>query len=196
MQLILDTFNNQTSAYAFRVNPAGIQWDARWTESSSFRIPSLDTSLEAVWDSEGEINDQGYMVSMTVPLRSLRFADVDDQTWRIQVTRVIERLGEESHWPAYSIDIDGRLNQAALLNGIRGVSPGNNSQIVPFIFAREREAINMSAAGGPQFQTSADYDIGVDAKFVFNDSMILDMTLNPDFSQVCLLYTSPSPRDS
>ena len=184
VQLILDTFNNQTSAYAFRVNPAGIQWDARWTESSSFRIPSLDTSLEAVWDSEGEINDQGYMVSMTVPLRSLRFADADDQTWRIQVTRVIERLGEESHWPAYSIDIDGRLNQAALLNGIRGVSPGNNSQIVPFIFAREREAINMSAAGGPQFQTSADYDIGVDAKFVFNDSMILDMTLNPDFSQV------------
>ena len=45
VQLILDTFNNQTSAYAFRVNPAGIQWDARWTESSSFRIPSLDLSL-------------------------------------------------------------------------------------------------------------------------------------------------------
>ena len=184
VQLTIDTFNNQISAYAFRVNPNGIQWDARWTESSSFRRSSFDTSLEAVWESEGQITDQGYMVRMTIPLRSLRFADTDEQVWRIQVTRMVERLGEESHWPAYSIDIDGRLNQAALLTGISNVSPGNNSQIVPFVFAREREAINKGALGGPQFQTSTDYDVGIDAKFVFNDSMILDMTLNPDFSQV------------
>ena len=105
VQLTIDTFNNQISAYAFRVNPNGIQWDARWTESSSFRRSSFDTSLEAVWESEGQITDQGYMVRMTIPLRSLRFADTDEQVWRIQVTRMVERLGEESHWPAYSIDI-------------------------------------------------------------------------------------------
>ena len=88
-----------------------------------------------VWESDGELTDQGYMAQMSIPLRSLRFPDNSEQTWRIQFARNIPRYGEESYWPPYSVDVEGRLNQTATLTGIRDVSPGNNSQIIPFLFA-------------------------------------------------------------
>ena len=183
VEITVDTFNDQRAAFTFRSTPLGIQWDARWTEGSS-RRGGFDTTLEAVWDSEGRLTDEGYMVKMAIPLRSLRFPDTDEQTWRVQFARIIPRLSEQSFWPAYTIDIEGRLNQTALLNGIRDVSPGNNYQIIPFLFAREVDALNPAMAGGPGFEATSEQDLGVDAKFVFNDSMVLDITLNPDFSQI------------
>jgi hypothetical protein len=181
--LTIDTFNDQRTALSFHATPLGIQWDARWTEGSSLRA-GFDTTLEAVWDSEGELTDQGYMVRMSVPLRSLRFPDTDEQLWRVQFGRTIPRLSEFAYWPAYSLEVEGRLNQTALLRGIHDVSPGNNSQIIPFIFARDVDALNPNAPGGPRFETETEMDVGIDAKIVFNDSMVLDITLNPDFSQV------------
>ena len=181
--LTIDTFNDQRTAVSFHSSPLGIQWDARWTEGNSFR-GGFDTTFEAVWDSEGELTEQGYMVRMAVPLRSLRFPDTDEQLWRIQLGRNIPRLSEFSYWPAYSLDIEGRLNQTALLTGIADVSPGNNFQFIPFLFARDVDAIERNAVGGPRFDTTTEQDVGLDAKFVFNDAMVLDLTLNPDFSQV------------
>lgn len=183
VELTIDTFNDQRTAYTFRVTPLGVQWDARWTEGFSNRA-GFDTTWEAVWDSEGEVNDQGYIVRIAVPLRGLRFPDTQDQVWRVQASRQIPRLSEESFWPPYSNAVDGRLNQTALLTGIRNVSPGSNTQIIPFVFARDVEAINPRALGGPLMESDKEYDVGVDAKFVFNDAWVLDLTLNPDFSQV------------
>ncbi|MDF1765165.1 MAG: DUF5916 domain-containing protein [Gammaproteobacteria bacterium] len=183
VEMVIDTFNDQRAAFGFRSTPLGMQWDARWTEGASNRA-GFDTTLETVWESDGQVTDRGYMVKMAIPLRSLRFLDRPEQLWRIQFGRIIPRLSEESYWPPYLIDIEGRLNQTAELRGIRNVSPGNNSQIVPFVFAREVDSLRTRAPGGPAFQQSSEQDVGVDAKFVFNDSMVLDVTLNPDFSQV------------
>ncbi|MDD9958036.1 MAG: DUF5916 domain-containing protein [Gammaproteobacteria bacterium] len=181
--LTIDTFNDQRTALSFHATPLGIQWDARWTEGSSLRA-GYDTTFEAVWDSDGQLTEQGYMVSMAVPLRSLRFPDSDEQLWRVQFGRNIPRLSEFSFWPQYTIEIEGRLNQTALLRGIENVSPGNNSQFIPFLFARDVDALNTRAVGGPKFDNTSEQDVGLDAKFVFNDSWVLDVTLNPDFSQV------------
>ncbi len=183
VELTIDTFNDQRTAYTFRVTPLGMQWDARWTEGFSNRA-GFDTTWEAVWDSDGEVTDKGYMVSIAVPLRGLRFPAESEQLWRVQVGRQIPRLSEDSFWPPYSIAVDGRLNQTALMSGIRNVSPGNNTQITPYMFARNVDALNRAAVGGPKFQTDSEYDMGVDAKFVINDAWVLDLTLNPDFSQV------------
>ena len=183
VEISFDTFNDQRAAFSFRTTPLGIQWDARWTEGSS-RRGGFDTTLEMVWESDGQLTDQGYMAKMAIPLRSLRFPDSSEQNWRIQFGRNIPRYGEESYWPPYSVDVEGRLNQTATLTGIRDVSPGNNSQIIPFIFAREVDSLDLGATGGPKFDQSSEQDVGLDAKFIFNDSMVLDITLNPDFSQV------------
>ena len=160
--LTIDTFNDQRTALSFHSTPLGIQWDARWTEGSSIRA-GFDTSFEAVWESEGRVTDQGYMVWMSIPLRSLRFREADEQVWRVQFGRLIPRYSEFSFWPRYSLELEGRLNQTALLRGIEDVSPGNNSQFIPFLFTREVDAIDPRALAGPNFATSLENDLGLDA---------------------------------
>jgi hypothetical protein len=179
VELTIDTFNDQRTAYSFKVTPLGIQRDSRWTEGRS-----MDDSWDAAWTTDGELTDEGYMVKIAVPLASIRFPAAEEQTWRIQAGRFIPRLSEESYWPAYSLVRGGRLNQAALVTGMRDLVPGNNNQFIPYIFSRQADVLRPTAPGGPAMQTERETEIGLDAKFVFRDSWVLDLTLNPDFSQV------------
>jgi hypothetical protein len=80
--------------------------------------------------------------------------------------------------------VDGRLNQAATLSGVRDVSPGRNIQLIPFAFVRSYDVLDGALAGGPGFNKDTEDDIGLDAKIVLRDSFVLDFTYNPDFSQV------------
>jgi uncharacterized protein DUF5916 len=180
--ILIDTFNDQRTGYAFRSSPVGVQWDARWSEASG--SAGYDSAFEAVWHTEAALTTRGYVVKMTIPFRAMRFPETAEQRWRVQLERIIPRLSEESFWPAYSQTVDGRLNQSAALTGVRDVSPGRNMQIIPFAFVRKYDVLDASLAGGPGFDEDTEDDVGVDAKFVLRDSFVLDLTVNPDFSQV------------
>ena len=56
--------------------------------------------------------------------------------------------------------------------------------LIPYAFVRNYDALDPNAPGGPAFNQETENEFGLDAKFVFNDSLVLDATLNPDFSQV------------
>ena len=170
--ILIDTFNDQRTGYSFRSTPLGVQWDGRWNEAS--RNAGFDSSYQAVWSTDGERTDSGYMVRMAVPLRSLRFPETGEQVWRVMFERQLPRLSEQAHWPAYSSTIQGRLNQAASLTGIRDVSPGRNIQVIPFAFVRDYDVLDPGAPGGPSFSQDTEDEFGLDAKFVFNDSLVLD----------------------
>ena len=173
----IDTFNDRRRAYTFLATPLGLQWDALWTEGQDF-----DSSYDALWYSEGRLTDQGYMVLMAIPFSTLRFSPDEDQTWGILFNRTIPRLSEQSFWPRYTNQIEGRLNQAATMDGVRNVSPGRNIRLNPYVFARNVRFLNQEQA---RFDSDDfDPDVGLDAKFVIRDSFVLDLTANPDFSQV------------
>jgi hypothetical protein len=179
--LLIDTFDDQRTAYGFRSSPLGVQWDGRWSEVTR---GGYDESYEAVWYTDAQRTPQGYVVLMTIPFRTMRFPETLEQRWRIQLERLIPRSSEESYWPAYSQTVDGRLNQAAVLNGVRDVSPGRNIQLIPFAFVRSYDVLERNLAAEPGFTEDTEDDIGLDAKFVLKDSFVLDLTYNPDFSQV------------
>ncbi|HEY5622529.1 MAG TPA: carbohydrate binding family 9 domain-containing protein, partial [Gammaproteobacteria bacterium] len=115
VSILIDTFNDQRTGYAFRSTPLGVQWDGRWNEAG--RSQGFDSSYQAVWYTDAELTESGFAVLMTVPFRTLRFPETGEQTWRIMLERQRPRLSEQSHWPAYSNTISGRLNQAASLTG-------------------------------------------------------------------------------
>jgi hypothetical protein len=179
--LLIDTFDDQRTAYGFRSSPLGVQWDGRWSEVTR---GGYDSSYEAVWYTEAQRTPGGYVVIMTIPFRTMRFPETLEQRWRVQLERLIPRSSEESYWPAYSQTVDGRLNQAAVMNGVRDVSPGRNIQLIPFAFVRSYDVLDADRAGGPGFRDDTEDDIGLDAKVVLKDSFVLDFTYNPDFSQV------------
>ncbi len=183
VRVMLDTFHDQRRAYAFMTNPFGIQRDALFTEGG--RGSGFDRSFDTLWYSRGQLTDRGYVVWMAIPFKSLRFPSTPQQTWGIYFLREIPRNNEQSFWPHISSRIEGRLNQAATLRGVENISPGRNVQLIPFGVLRSFRALDTRDPNQPRFvRDRADPDAGLDAKFVFKDSLVLDVALNPDFSQV------------
>jgi hypothetical protein len=179
VQVMLDTFHDRRRAYSFVINPLGIQLDRLYTETSGF-----DDSWDALWDSEGKITPEGYVTRMAIPFRSLRFP-TDAKEMGIVLQRIIPRLNEKTYWPRVSSKIDGRLNQEGTLNGFDKISPGRNIQLIPYAQFRSFQALNQVDPNAPFFQRKrAEFDGGLDAKFVVKDRLVLDFTVNPDFSQV------------
>jgi len=180
--IFLDTFNDQRRAYLFVVNPLGIQGDAAYTERAGGQF---DNSFDTVWHSRGTLTPQGYVVWVAIPFRSLRFSPEKNQEWGIILGRRIKKDNEVSFWPYVTSRIEGMLNQEARLLGISDVSPGRNLQLIPYGFFRSFRALDSSAEEGPRYVTHrADFDGGADFKTVFRDSLVLDLTANPDFSQI------------
>ncbi|HNR38148.1 MAG TPA: DUF5916 domain-containing protein [Acidobacteriota bacterium] len=180
VEIMLDTFNDRRRAYAFLTNPFGIQWDAIWNEGENF-----DSSFDTLWYSEGRLTAEGYAVWFKIPFRSLRFSSAPEQEWGIILNRAIPRTTENAFWPRISSRLAGRLNQQARATGLRGISPGRNLQFIPYGVFRSWRSIEADSVNGPDWVSDlAEFDGGVDAKVVLKDSLVFDVAVNPDFSQV------------
>src|SRR5215469_14733543 len=189
-EIMIDTFDDARRGYAFAANPLGIQWDALWTEGSIGNgLPAdysgFDPSFDTVWNSEGRLTSQGYMLLMSIPFKSLRFPSTDVQHWRIILNRGIPRTNENLFWPRISNRIQGRFNQAATATGIDHISPAHNIQLIPYGLLRSFRDIDQRDTNNPFFESgSVKPQAGLDGKFILHDSFVLDATINPDFSQV------------
>ena len=186
VEVMLDTFRDRRRAYMFQTTPLGVQWDAMWTEQPFDETSgNVDTSFDTVWNSRGQVTDKGYVVLMAIPFHSLRFPNVAKQSWGIILYRGITRKGEDSFWPHISMAEDGRLKQEASLEGMEGISPGENMQIIPYTILRSARALDDRAPFDPHFSEPAlAGQIGLDGKFLLHNNFVLDVTANPDFSQV------------
>jgi len=187
VEVMLDTFHDRRRAYMFQTTPLGVQWDAIWTEASREEQVQghLDTSFDTVWDSRGKLTSRGFVVLIAVPFKSLRFPARKIQDWGIILYRGITRKTEDSFWPQISLKVEGRLSQAATLYGLEGISPGRDIELIPYGLLRGFRALDTRDPSSPYFQkATAQGQPGMDAKFVFHDHFTLDVTANPDFSQV------------
>jgi len=183
---MLDTFHDRRRAYAFQTTPLGVQWDAIWTEASREETSgNWDTSFDTVWDSHGKVTDRGFVVLISIPFKSLRFPAGRKQEWGIILYRGIVRKNEDSFWPHISYKVAGRLGQAATLRGLEGISPGHSLELIPYGVMRGFRALDQLDPNNPYFQhADVQGQPGMDAKFVIHDHFVVDMTANPDFSQV------------
>ncbi len=186
VEIMLDTFHDRRRAYAFQTTPLAVQWDAIWTEASRAEVNgNFDTSFDTVWNSRGKVTSRGFVVWMAIPFKSLRFPPTKQQVWGIILYRGIHRLNEDSFWPQISRRVQGRLGQAATLNGLEGISPGHSIDLIPYGLLRGFRALDTRDPANPYFQhAEVQGQPGMDAKFVIHDHFVVDMTANPDFSQV------------
>lgn len=177
--VLLDTFHDHQRAYEFLVNPYGVQMDGVAREGQND-----DYSWDTVWYTEGRITNDGYVVLVTLPFRSLRFLRKPVQEWGISLARRISRNSEMSFYPYLTRKVAGFANQMGHLDGVGEISPGRNMQFIPYLSMTGARSFDRSAAGGAQYRTDYEPRGGVDSKMVFRDAITLDVTVNPDFSQV------------
>ena len=182
LDLFLDTFHDHRHAYVFTVNPFGLQQDGSYEENAS---PNYDSSFDTVWKSKGRRTKQGFVVWEAIPFKSLRFPATPKQTWGILFIRWIPRNNGSDTWPRVSTRIQGRLGQEATLEGIHSISRGHNVQFIPYAYERSYRALDTRDPANPQFVSRKfDPQVGLNGKAVLKDSLVLDATVNPDFSQV------------
>jgi hypothetical protein len=184
--VMFDTFHDRRRAYEFQTTPLGIQWDAIYTEATRAEAGgNWDTSFDTVWESKGKVTDRGFVVFMAIPFKSLRFPSTREQTWGILLYRGIVRKNEDDFWPYVSRKVEGRLGQAATLYGLEGISPGRDIELLPYGVMRGFRSLDQVDPYNPFFQqATAQGQTGMDAKFVIHDHFVVDLTANPDFSQV------------
>jgi hypothetical protein len=175
--LMLDTFQDRRRAYLFIVNPLGVQLDGVTTDGAR----DDDYTFDTVWASRGRLTPFGYVVWMAIPFKSLRFSSATDQSWGIALTRSINRSNEAVFWPFITRRLSGAVRQLATATGIREISPGRNYQFIPYAAFTGSRFLDVDR---PAFETDGDARVGVDSKVVIKDAFTLDLTLNPDFSQV------------
>jgi hypothetical protein len=179
--IYLDTFRDGRRAYEFACNPLGIQNDSLYSEDSD----SADLAFDAVWTSHGKLTSGGYIVLMSVPFKSLRFSHERSQTWNVAAWRVLGRRTEESWWPRINSEHRGILSQAAVASGMENIAPGRNLQLVPYISSRTYQSVDARDPQNPVYSgRAAQIDAGFDAKAILKESLVLDITARPDFSQV------------
>src|SRR5256886_3164349 len=174
--LYLDTFGDRKHAYLFAANPLGVQADALVTEGQDD-----DYSFDAVWQADGRVTADGYVLRLAIPFRSLRFPRTPAQRWGIALARYIRRNNEESYWPYITKRLAGLVPQFGTLDGLADISPGRNLQAIPYGAFTGARFLDTET---PPFRAASDRRFGIDMKGVIRDALTLDATLTPDFSRV------------
>ncbi|MDQ2839756.1 MAG: carbohydrate binding family 9 domain-containing protein [Acidobacteriota bacterium] len=177
----LDPFQDRQRGVEFKVNPYGVQADAEWTETNG-----PDYSYDQVWDSDAQITPKGWMALIAIPFRSLRFSPKSTD-WGAVFGRNFPRNSESDFWPRISASVSGQLSQEGTLHldGLTGVAGSHNIQVVPYALAQNEHTLETLDPMNPYFSTRhAEATAGGEVKAVLKDSIVLDATVNPDFSDV------------
>ncbi len=170
----LDSFNGRQSLYSLYVNPSGIQMDTR------FAAGKEDIGLDLIWYSGAKIVDDGYVVEMKIPFKSIRYTAKQGKVeMGVIFERRISRFSTQGSYPA----LDPKqgftfLTQTETLN-YDGVRKSTLVEILPAItYARSKEHTNGA------YQSDDNFEPSLTAKVGITSELVLDATVNPDFSQV------------
>jgi hypothetical protein len=172
--LNLDTFNDHQSLYAFYVNPLGIQGDSR------FEGGAEDHTIDVVWYSVGRIDSEGYSIEVRIPFKSIRYRSREPVEMGIIFERQISRYSESGTHPA--------LDPARGLDFLNVTRPLQFTDIQHYTlleilpaFTYGRTSLDERGRLEPQESRS---ELSLTGKYGLTSQLILDGTVNPDFSQV------------
>ena len=175
--LLFDTFNDGTNAFAFGVTPYGVRREILISSGGSVR-EGFNLTWDVKWDAESKIFDDYYTVEIAIPFTSIKFEE-GATSWRFRPYRWSVQANEQSTWT--------QVPQTQLL--------ANLAFMGELVFEKPLGKSRTPLALIPYFNTLAQRDfsstkpelnllVGGDAKIAVGDGMNLDLTINPDFSNV------------
>ncbi len=175
----LDPHHDHLTGAQFGVSAAGVQRDAL-----IYNDQFLDPTWDAVWASAVEVDGQGWVVEMRIPLSQLRFPRADRYTWGINVQRVIQRRNESAWLQLVPKNEAGLASRMAHLEGVADIAPPGTLELMPYVTSRV-EFIEPASPGNPfNDGIRAFAGAGMDMKYGVSSNLTLDATFNPDFGQV------------
>ena len=172
--LFMDPFDDQTNGFSFGSNAAGAQWDG-----IMYNGGSVDLNWDNKWSSNVKNYPDKWIWEAAIPFKTIRYKK-GIKNWGINFSRLDITKAEKSSWapvprqfPTASLAYTGQL--------IWDQPPpeiGSNISIIPYMLG--------GASKNYEKNTPSNYrkQIGLDAKVAVTSALNLDLTINPDFSQV------------
>ncbi|MEE9501854.1 MAG: DUF5916 domain-containing protein [Candidatus Aminicenantaceae bacterium] len=170
----LDSFNDQQSLYAFYINPLGIQTDSRYASGRE------DFSQDFVFFSAGQIDEEGYVVEVQLPFKSIRFANKQTVEMGVIFERRINRESKNGTYPALSPEKGMFFLTQMKPMVMHDIKHYTLFELLPAVTLNQRQY----AEEGDLNITDRFSDLSLTAKYGITSKLILDATYNPDFSQV------------
>ena len=172
--IFFDTFLDQTNGFSFGVSASGAKWDG---------LMSNGSNISLMWDIKWESKTKNYadkwVSELRIPFKSVRYP-AGSKMWNVNFSRLDLKSNEKSAWapvprqfPTASLAYAGVMKFDEPLP-----KPRMQLSLIPYVFG--------SYANDYEAGTGAEYrkDFGFDAKVGLSSSLNLDLTYNPDFSQV------------
>ncbi|MEM9937062.1 MAG: DUF5916 domain-containing protein, partial [Bacteroidota bacterium] len=175
--VVLDPLNQATSGFMFGTSPYGVQTEVLLGGGSG------SENYNAQWDNRWFVETKRYQdkwtVEMAIPFKTLRY-EAGRSIWGINFIRNDKKNNRIDGWARipiqfWMIDLGytGRLEWDTPPKRTKG-----NIAIIPYITGN----YNQDFENNETANTSL--DVGLDAKVALTPSLNLDLTVNPDFSQV------------
>ncbi|RMG62227.1 MAG: hydrolase [Bacteroidetes bacterium] len=172
--LFMDTYNDQTNGFSFGLSAAGAQWDGLQSNGGSVNL-----DWDCKWRSAVVNHDDRWVMEMAIPFKSIRYQEGVTE-WGINFSRLDLKRNEKSAWapvprqfPTASLAYTGTL--------VWDQPPPRNRTFVSFIpYGTARVSQDYEHKEAAQTGFAA----GIDAKMGLTPTLNLDLTVNPDFSQV------------
>jgi len=172
--VFIDPFDDQTNGFTFGANAAGAQWDGMM-----FNGGDVNLNWDNKWSSKVANYDDKWIFECRVPFKTMRYKKGIKQ-WGINFSRLDLKRNEKSSWtpvprqfPTASLAYTGILQWKN-----PPPDPGVNISLIPYALT------NYSKNYAQNGKEDVNWDIGLDAKVAITPSLNLDLTVNPDFSQV------------
>lgn len=171
----LDPFGDGTNGFTFGITPLGVKREALITNGDN-----LDPSWDNKWYGRSKRYNGKWTAEMAIPFKTLRYKS-GTAPWKINFARLDYKGNERSAW--VPVPRNFRLTSLAFTGEINWAEPlpktGANVVLIPYVtggFSKEFDPENKEIA----YTRNA----GMDAKIAVTSALNLDLTFNPDFSQV------------
>ena len=172
--IFFDTFDDLTSGMSFGVNAEGAQWDGLMYEGGK-----VDLNWDNKWISTVKNDDEKYVFEAAFPFTTLRYKK-GVREWGVNLSRNDIKLPEKSSWapvprqfPTASLAYTGTL-----VWDEDPPPPGSNISIIPYVLGNVTKDYEKGNPAQYHGEAGGDVKIGV------TSALNLDLTINPDFSQV------------
>ncbi len=170
----IDTYNDQTNGFAFGVNAVGGQWDGIQSEGGNVSL-----EWDGKWYSAVSNHPDFWVAEFRIPFRTVRYGN-GVREWGINFSRLDLKANEKSSWaPVPRQFQSASLAHTGTLVWDEPPPPsGVRFSLIPYLSGQATR--DMESGEKVDFRGGA----GVDAKVILSTSMNLDVTVNPDYSQV------------
>lgn len=171
----LDALGTGQLSYHMMVNPSGVQLDMLNSVAAN-----EDWTVDWVWESAGRRTDTGYAVEMRLPLQSIRFkGTAGDVRMGVLFWRRVSRLGVSVAWPP--LEPGKWVFETHVPLVFANLRPRLPRELTPSVSASRQQTRDTPETWSRSGRAN---DVGVSAKFGVTPTVTVDVTGNPDFSQV------------